>query len=108
MVQSISQVPQQTVCGLGVGYQIRVQDESGELTVIELGPCGRGNRGAVLPETPWPVVSKLMPSWWSRSPLTRGSRPTPLRGSSSGLNEPDNTTERLCFSQTSQDMLSAI
>lgn len=52
VVQSISQVPQQTACGLGVGYQIRVKDESGELTVIDLGPCGRnpGNRGAVLPE----------------------------------------------------------
>ena len=51
MVQSLTQVPRQTTCGLGVGYQIRVTDESGELTVIDLGPCGRGNRGPVLPET---------------------------------------------------------
>ena len=51
VVQSIAQVPQQTACGGGVGYQIRVKDESGELTVIDLGPCGRGNRGPVLPET---------------------------------------------------------
>ena len=53
VVTSISQVPQQTSCGLGVGYQILVKDESGELTVIDLGPCGRnpGNRGPVLPET---------------------------------------------------------
>lgn len=51
VVQSLTQVPRQTSCGLGVGYQIRVTDESGELTVIDLGPCGRGNRGPVLPET---------------------------------------------------------
>lgn len=51
MVQSISQIPQQTACGVGVGHQIRVKDESGELTVIDLGPCGRGNRGPVLLET---------------------------------------------------------
>jgi hypothetical protein len=33
--------------------QIRVKDESGDLTVIDPGPCGRhpGNRGRVLPET---------------------------------------------------------
>lgn len=53
VVQSITQVPQQTMCGIGVGYKIPVKDESGELTVIDLGPCGRnsGNRGPVLPET---------------------------------------------------------
>lgn len=53
VVQSITQVPQQTACGLGVGYQIRVKDESGELTVGDRGPCGRnhGNRGPVLPES---------------------------------------------------------
>jgi hypothetical protein len=52
VAQSISQVPQQTACGVGVGYQIRLKDESGELTVINPGPCGRhpGNRGPVLPE----------------------------------------------------------
>ena len=53
VVQSITQVPQQTACGLGVGYKIRVKDDSGELTVIDQGPCGRnsGNSGPVLPET---------------------------------------------------------
>ena len=53
VVQSITQVPQQTTCGLGVGYKIRIKDESGELTVIDPGPCGRNprNRGPVLPET---------------------------------------------------------
>lgn len=53
VVQSITQVPQLNACGLGVGYQIRVKDESDELTVSDLGPCGRnaGNRGPVLPET---------------------------------------------------------
>lgn len=53
VVQSMIQVPQQTACGVGVGYKIRVKDESGELTVIDPGPCGRhpGNRGPVLPET---------------------------------------------------------
>ena len=53
VVQSITQVPQQTTCGVGVGYKIRVKDESGELTMIDPGPCGRnpGNRGPVLPET---------------------------------------------------------
>ena len=53
VVQSITQVPQQTACGLGVGYKIHVKDESGDLIVIDPGPCGRnpGNRGPVLPET---------------------------------------------------------
>ncbi|MGE0468166.1 MAG: hypothetical protein AB7L09_03805 [Nitrospira sp.] len=55
VVQSITQVSQPATCGvgggLGVGYQIRVHDESSELTVMDLGPCGRGNRGPVLPET---------------------------------------------------------
>ena len=53
VVQSIIQVPHPTRCGFGVAYVIRVEDESGGLTVIDLGPCGRnpGNRGSVLPET---------------------------------------------------------
>ncbi|MGC4098463.1 MAG: hypothetical protein QM706_15220 [Nitrospira sp.] len=53
VVQSITQVPQQTACGLGGGYQIRVKDDSGDVTVTDLGPCGRNprNRGPVLPET---------------------------------------------------------
>lgn len=53
VVQSITQVPQQTSCSLGGGYKIRVKDESDELTVIDQGPCGRdpGNSGPMLPET---------------------------------------------------------
>lgn len=53
VVQSITQVPRQTACGLSVGYKIHVKDESGDLMVIDPGPCGRnaGNRGPVLPET---------------------------------------------------------
>ncbi len=51
VVQTITQVPQPTACGLGVAYEIHVKDESGELKVIDLGPCGRGSRGPVLPET---------------------------------------------------------
>ena len=54
-MQSISQVPLPSTCGvgggLGIGYKIRVNDESGELTVIDQGPCGRGNRGPVFPDT---------------------------------------------------------
>ncbi len=42
VVQSMTQVPQQTTCGLrggvGIGYKIRVSDASGELTVIAVGP----------------------------------------------------------------------
>ncbi len=51
VVQSIIQVPNRTRCGFGAAYKIRVEDESGGLTVIDLGPCGRGNRGLVLSET---------------------------------------------------------
>lgn len=51
VVQTITQVPHRTTCGLGVAYKIRVKDESDELTVIDQGPCGRGTRGPVLPET---------------------------------------------------------
>jgi len=53
VVQTITQAPHRTTCGLGVAHEIRVKDESGELIVIDLGPCGRnsGNRGPVLPET---------------------------------------------------------
>lgn len=54
VVQSITQVPQPTTCGFGggrgVGYTIRVRDASGELTLIDGGPCGR-NHGPVFPET---------------------------------------------------------
>lgn len=52
-MQTITQAPHRTTCGAGVAYEIRVKDESGELLVIDLGPCGRnsGNRGPVLPET---------------------------------------------------------
>jgi len=54
IVQSVTQVSQPATCGvgggLGVGYKIRVNDESGELSVIDLGPCGR-NRGPVSSET---------------------------------------------------------
>ena len=53
-MQSIIQVPQPATCGvgsgLGVGYKILVNDESGELTVIDFGRCGR-NRGPLFPET---------------------------------------------------------
>lgn len=53
VVQSIIQVPNRTRCGFGAACKIRVEDESGGLTVIDQGPCGRdlGNRGPVLPET---------------------------------------------------------
>lgn len=54
VVQSITQVRQQSTCGLGgglgVAYKIRVSDESGELTVVDLGPCGR-NQGPVFSDT---------------------------------------------------------
>ncbi|MBS0166225.1 MAG: hypothetical protein JSR29_09095 [Nitrospira sp.] len=54
VVQSLRQVPRRTICrsGISYGYEIRVKDESGELTVMDLGPCGRntGSRGPVLPE----------------------------------------------------------
>ena len=53
VVQSIVHVPNRTRCGFGAAYKIRVEDESGGLTVIDPGPCGRdhGNSGPVLPET---------------------------------------------------------
>lgn len=55
VAHTITQVQRRTTCssGIGYGYEIRVKDESGELTVMDLGPCGRniGNRGFVLPET---------------------------------------------------------
>lgn len=53
VVQSIVQfsLPQWSTCGLGVGYKIRVKDESGGMTVIDQGPCGLGTRGPMLPET---------------------------------------------------------
>lgn len=53
VVRSIIQVPNWTKCGFAAAYQIRVEDESGGLTVIDQGPCGRdsGNSGSVFPET---------------------------------------------------------
>lgn len=50
VVQSILQVPNWTKCGLAAAYQIRVEDESGELMVIDPGACGRHpeNRGPVV------------------------------------------------------------
>jgi len=51
VVQSITQVPNWIKCGVAPAYKIRVEDESGGLTVIDQGPCGRGTRGPVLPET---------------------------------------------------------
>ncbi|MBX3301044.1 MAG: hypothetical protein KF693_02395 [Nitrospira sp.] len=53
VVQSIIQVPNWTKCGFAAAYKIRVEDESGGLTVIAQGPCGRdpGNSGPIVPET---------------------------------------------------------
>lgn len=53
IVQSIIEVPNWIKCGYAAAYKIRVEDESGELTVIDQGPCGQnpGSRGPVLPET---------------------------------------------------------
>lgn len=53
VVQSVIQVPNWTKCGFAAAYKIRVEDESGGLTVIGQGPCGRdpGNSGPLLPET---------------------------------------------------------
>lgn len=72
VVQSITQVPQQTACGLGVAYQIRVEDESGELTVIGQGPCGRdpGNSGPVSPETlvGGEQIDALIYVWFTNQP----------------------------------------
>ena len=53
VVQSIIQVPNWIKCGFAAAYRIRVEDESGGLTVIDQGPCARdsGNSGPVLPET---------------------------------------------------------
>ena len=53
VVQSITQVPNWIKCGFAAAYKIRVEDESGALTVIDQGPCAQnsGNRGPVLPET---------------------------------------------------------
>jgi len=53
VVQSIIQVPNWIKCGLAAAYRIRVEDESGGLTVIDQGPCARdsGNSGPLLPET---------------------------------------------------------
>lgn len=52
VVGSIIQVPNWTKCGFAAAYQIRVEDESGGLTVIDQGPCGRdpGNSGSMVPE----------------------------------------------------------
>ncbi|MBL8037790.1 MAG: hypothetical protein JNN16_09845 [Nitrospira sp.] len=52
VVRSIIQVPNWTKCGFAAAYQIRVEDESGGLTVIDQGPCGRdpGNSGSTVPE----------------------------------------------------------
>nr|WP_143838263.1 hypothetical protein [Nitrospira cf. moscoviensis SBR1015] len=53
VVQSIIQVPNWIKCGVAPAYKIRVEDESGGLTVIDQGPCARDprNSGPVLPET---------------------------------------------------------
>ncbi|HRB81487.1 MAG TPA: hypothetical protein PK614_04430 [Nitrospira sp.] len=51
VVQSIIQIPNWIKCGFAPAYKIRVEDESGGLTVIDQGPCGRGNRGPLFPET---------------------------------------------------------
>lgn len=53
VVQSVIQMPNWTKCGFAAAYKIRVQDESGGLTVIAQGPCGQdpGNSGSMLPET---------------------------------------------------------
>ena len=53
VVQSIIQVPNWTKCGFAAAYQIRVEDESGELMVIDPGACGRhpDKRGPVVAET---------------------------------------------------------
>lgn len=53
VVQAITQVPNWIKCGFAAAYKIRVEDESGALTVIDQGPCAQhsGNRGPVLPET---------------------------------------------------------
>lgn len=52
VVRSIIQVPNWTKCGFATAYQIRVEDESGGLTVIDQGPCGRDpvNSGSMVPE----------------------------------------------------------
>ncbi len=54
VVQSILQVPNWTKCGLAAAYQIRVEDESGELMVIDPGACGRH------PENRGPVVAEIL------------------------------------------------
>lgn len=53
VVQSITEIPNWARCGFATAYKIRVEDESGGLTVIDLGPCrGKsGSNGPVLPET---------------------------------------------------------
>ncbi|CUS32664.1 exported hypothetical protein [Candidatus Nitrospira nitrosa] len=53
VVQSITQVPNWIKCGFAPAHKIRVEDESGGLTVIDQGPCARNSRnsGSLLPET---------------------------------------------------------
>lgn len=53
VVQSITQLSNWTKCGFAPAHKIRMEDESGGLTVIDQGPCGRdpGNSGSLLPET---------------------------------------------------------
>jgi hypothetical protein len=53
VVQSITQVPNWAKCGFAAAYKIRVEDESGGLTLIDQGPCrpNFGNSEPVLSET---------------------------------------------------------
>lgn len=53
VVQSITQIPNLIKCGFAPAHKIRVEDESGGLTVIDQGPCARNSRnsGSLLPET---------------------------------------------------------